>query len=56
MDSRAKLSKETIDRAIGGQNGLYIMVSKLTQRILRMLRLCSGTITLGLSMLTLSLG
>jgi hypothetical protein len=29
MGSRAKFGKETIDRAIEGQNRFYIMVSKL---------------------------
>jgi hypothetical protein len=43
MDCRAKFGKETIARAIRGQNGVYIMVSRLTQGVLRMLRLFLGS-------------
>ena len=39
-DSRAKFGKETT----GGQNGLHIIMRRLTQGVLRMLRLGSGSV------------
>jgi hypothetical protein len=67
---QAKFDKETITGHTGSQNGFHIMVRRLTQgklRILRLcsgllrlaqalLRLCSGMLTLGSGMLTLSSG
>jgi hypothetical protein len=58
---RAKFGKETVARAHRGQNGFYIMVRRLTQGVLRILRLaqaplrlCSGMLTLGSGMLPLA--
>jgi hypothetical protein len=43
LDSRAKFGKETVAGATGSQNGFHIMVRRLTQGVVRMLRLCSGS-------------
>jgi hypothetical protein len=39
LDSRAKFGKETVAGATGSQNGFHIMVRRLTQGVVRMLRL-----------------
>jgi hypothetical protein len=42
-DPRPKFGEETMAEHTGGQNGFHIMVHKLTQSVLRMLRLYSGS-------------